>query len=125
MKLLLDTHALLWWLGDPDQLAVSARQAIESASSEVFVSSASLWEMSIKQALGKLKMPGNPLDAVHASGFRWLDIRSEHAWKAGTLRAHHRDPFDRMLVAQAEIEQLVLVTRDSRLSLYGIAVLPA
>ena len=125
MTLLLDTHALLWWLGAPDQLAGPARRAIESSSSDVFVSAASLWEISIKQALGKLEMPGNPLDAVQACGFRWLDIRSDHAWKAGMLRAHHRDPFDRMLVAQAEIEQLVLVTRDQRLGVYGIAVLPA
>lgn len=125
MKLLLDTHVVLWWLASPEALAPAALKAIESPTNEVYVSAASLWEMSIKQHLGKLRLPGNPVDVLASMGFTLLDIRAEHGWRAGDLPAHHKDPFDRMLVAQADIESMVLVTRDTHISKYGIPVLPA
>lgn len=125
MKLLLDTHAVLWWLASPEDLAPLARKAIETPAHEVFVSAASLWEMSIKQELGKLALPGNPVAVLESSGFAMLAMNAEHAWRAGTLPPHHNDPFDRMLVAQAEVEGVVLVTRDANIPKYGIPILPA
>lgn len=125
MKLLLDTHAVLWWLASPEELAPLARKAIETPAHEVFVSAASLWEMSIKQELGKLVLPGHPVPVLASSGFAMLAINVEHAWRAGSLSPHHKDPFDRMLVAQAEIEGMVLVTRDANIPKYGVPVLPA
>lgn len=125
MKLLLDTHVVLWWLASPEELAAGAHKAIESPTNEVFVSAASLWEMSIKQELGKLTLPGNPVEALESIGFAMLDISAEHGWRAGGLAPHHKDPFDRMLVAQADTESMVLVTRDANIPKYGIPVLPA
>lgn len=125
MKLLLDTHVVLWWLGSPEELAAGARKAIQSPTNEVFVSAASLWEMSIKQELGKLSLPGNPIEALESIDVTLLAISAEHAWRAGSLAPHHRDPFDRMLVAQADTESMVLVTRDTNIPRYGIPVLPA
>jgi PIN domain nuclease of toxin-antitoxin system len=125
MKLLLDTHILLWWLASPEELIPTALKAISNPTNEVYVSAASLWEMSIKQHLGKLSLPGNPIDILASMGFTMLDISAEHGWRAGDLPPHHKDPFDRMLVAQADIESMVLVTRDTHIPKYGIPILPA
>lgn len=125
MKLLLDTHVVLWWLAEPEALAPSAYKAIEAPTNEVYVSAASLWEMSIKQQLGKLTLPRDPIEALESIGFIMLDISAEHGWRAGGLPPHHRDPFDRLLVAQADIESMVLVTRDTHIPKYGVPVLPA
>jgi PIN domain nuclease of toxin-antitoxin system len=118
-RLLLDTHALLWWLFDSPQLAKSTRKLIASRRNEVFVSSASLWEVALKQRSGKL---AGVLDyladhrSVHAeAGLRELTIAHGHAVVAGTLDWTHRDPFDRMLVAQSRSEKLELVTKDERI----------
>lgn len=125
MKLLLDTHVVLWWLAEPEALAPSAYKAIEAPTNEVYVSAASLWEMSIKQQLGKLTLPSDPIEALESIGFIMLDISAEHGWRAGGLPPHHRDPFDRLLVAQADIESMVLVTRDTHIPKYGVPILPA
>lgn len=125
MKLLLDTHVLLWWLASPEALAPPALKAISNPTNEVYVSAASLWEMSIKQNLGKLSLPGNPVEVLESMGFTMLDISAEHGWRAGDLPPHHKDPFDRMLVAQADIESMVLVTRDTHIPRYGIPILTA
>lgn len=125
MKLLLDTHVVLWWLAAPEELAPTALKAIESPTNEVYVSAVSLWEMSIKQELGKLTLPGNPIEVLESIGFALLDISAEHGWRAGGLLPHHKDPFDWLLVAQADIESMVLVTRDTHIPKYGIPVLPA
>lgn len=123
MKLLLDTHALLWWwLADP-QLSRKARTAITDTANEVWVSAASAWEIATKQRLGKLD--GVPtasqrfLELVAADGFLLLPISAAHALRAGALAGEHRDPFDRMLVAQAELERARIVSRDPALSLLG------
>ncbi|HYT10359.1 MAG TPA: type II toxin-antitoxin system VapC family toxin [Mycobacteriales bacterium] len=124
MSVLLDTHVLLWWLEDDKRLSLPARDAILAAE-EVRVSAASVWEIAIKRALGRLDVPADYLDYVEQTSFRPLPITFQHADLAGALPRHHDDPFDRMLVAQARIEGLTLVTADRRLGDYGIALLSA
>lgn len=120
---LLDTHALLWWLADDPRLPAVARTAISSPSNEVFVSAASIWEAGIKQAIGKLTLAADTSlgDIATDEGFTPLPITHEHAVAAAQLPPHHRDPFDRMLVAQATHEGLVLVSGDHALERYGVA----
>ena len=125
MRLLLDTHALLWWLADDPALSEPALAAIRTPETEVAVSAASAWEIAIKKALGKLDAPDDLLAQLEHHRFGCLAITAAHALLAGALPPHHHDPFDRMLVAQARAENLVLVTRDSRLALYGVPTLPA
>ena len=124
-RLLLDTHVLLRALADDADLAPATRSAITDSANEVFVSAASVWEIAIKRALGKLRAP-NAMDSVIAeSGFTELVVTSFHAEQAGGLPMHHRDPFDRMLVAQAQAEGLSIVTADSRIPLYGVRTIAA
>lgn len=125
MKLLLDTHALLWWLGDDPQLATEARKAIADSEHLVAVSAASAWEISIKRALGKLDAPDDLTDAVAASGFEPLPITLQHAVGVASLPRHHDDPFDRMLIAQAQAEDLTIVTRDPRFRDYRVGIVDA
>jgi PIN domain nuclease of toxin-antitoxin system len=124
-RLLLDTHAFLWWLADAPQLGNLARKAIGDERNDVFVSAATGWEIAIKRAAGKLQAPDN-LDAmVEESGFTHLPITFFHGEQAGALPMHHRDPFDRMLVAQAQAEGLVIVTGDPYIPRYGVRTLTA
>ena len=125
MRLLLDTHALLWWLTDDPRLTDRAREAIADPASSVFVSAAVAWEIAIKQALGRLEPPEDLSVRLARERFEELAITIVHALRAGELPPHHGDPFDRVLVAQAELEGLTLVTRDPRIAQYGVAVLPA
>ena len=124
MSLLLDTRVLLWWLGDDKRLSTTARDEIVDAA-DVRVSAASVWEISIKRALGRLELRSDYLDHIEQSRIRSLPVTAEHADAAGALPRQHDDPFDRMLVAQARTEGLTLVTADRRLGDYGIAVLAA
>lgn len=123
MRLLLDTHALIWWLEDSVELSADAREQVANGLNEVVVSAASAWEMAIKEATGKLRAPATLEQAIETSGFTALPITIRHALKAGSLPAHHRDPFDRMLIAQALAEGLTIVTRDQRFEQYGVDVL--
>ena len=123
MNLLLDTHALLWWLADDTVLKAEAREAIGEASSMIYVSAASAWEISIKKALGKLDAPDDFHVALVANHFQPLPITITHATSAGQLPRHHDDPFDRMLIAQAQAEQLKLVTHDTMFRSYGIPII--
>ena len=124
-RLLLDTHALLWWLGSDARLGAQARAIVTDARNEVFVSAASTWEIAIKRSLGKLSAPGG-LDAIIGEeGFSPLPISLFHGQQAGSLPPLHRDPFDRMLVAQAQAEGLELLTVDARLAGYGIRLIDA
>ena len=123
MSLLLDTHALLWWLSDDPALKAEARQAIGQASNTIYVRAASAWEISIKKALGKLDAPNDLHAALLANHFEALPITIGHATRAGQLPRHHDDPFDRMLIAQAQAEQLTLVTHDTIFRPYGIPVI--
>lgn len=121
MRLLLDTHLLLWALAAPSKLPAAARKQIESA--DVFASAASIWEISIKAALGKLDAdPAEILAAIEPAGFEALPITGTHAAKVVELPPLHKDPFDRMLVAQALCEPLILLTNDEVLRPYGAFV---
>lgn len=125
MRLLLDTHAFLWWVSDFRQIAESARQAIANPDSEVFVSAVSGWEIAIKKAKGRLAAPDNLAAVVEEKRLAHLPLTFDHAERAATLPPHHRDPFDRMLIAQALAEGLILVTRDSHIPLYDVPTLRA
>ena len=123
MRLLLDSRAYLWWLADDARLSAAARAAIADSRSIVHVSAATIWELAIKAALGRLDTGGADLtDEIAANGFVELPISARHAAKAGALPRHHDDPFDRMLIAQALSESLVLVTLDRAFRAYEVAI---
>ncbi len=124
MSLLLDTHTLLWWL-QGSKLRREVVDRIADPATLVVVSAASIWEASIKQALGKLKAPESLAEVVIEEGFKPLPIAFDHATRAGQLPPHHRDPFDRMLIAQAALEGLTIVTHDPAFDPYEVDVLKA
>jgi PIN domain nuclease of toxin-antitoxin system len=123
LRLLLDTHALLWWLAD-EGLSDQARDAVADPANLVMVSAVSAWEISIKKALGKLTAPEDLERQVDEGGFVPLSISIAHGIAAGKLPRHHDDPFDRMLIAQAFAEELTVVTHDKRFADYEVAILP-
>lgn len=126
MNLLLDTLAFLWAIDDDPKLSQKAREAIVDGKNIVFVSAATAWEITIKKGIGKLKTPqADYLEELRLHRFTALDITTEHALAVDGLPEHHKDPFDRMLVAQAQVENLTLVTRDPRLMIYPIRVIEA
>jgi len=120
MKLLLDTHAFLWWDSNDLQLPDALRSAIASPRNEIFVSAVTVWEIAIKRASGKLVFGQAVGRAIAAQGFQPMPITVEHAEYAGSLPQLHRDPFDRLLVAQAQLEGLVLVTVDEQILRYEV-----
>jgi PIN domain nuclease of toxin-antitoxin system len=121
-RLLVDTHVLLWWLADDPALPEQARAMIGKSTTEALVSVASLWEIAIKRRLGKLEAPESLPETVVTEGFQWLPIEPEHAWAVASLPVHHRDPFDRLLIAQGLAEGLPIVTGDHRFDDYGVEV---
>ena len=123
MNLLLDTHALLWWDEEPTLLGETARAAIRDQNNAVFVSAVSVWEIAIKQKQGRWHFSGSPATMIAKNGFSPLSITPQHAERAGGLPLLHGDPFDRMLIAQAQIEGLTLVTVDQKIRLYPVAQL--
>lgn len=125
MNLLLDTHALLWWLGGDPGLRPDAAAAIASSANAAWVSAATSWEISTKSALRKLTFDHDLPAVLDANGFRPLALTLDHCWAAGKLPRHHGDPFDRMLIAQALTEGLTIVTRDRHFAAYGVSVLEA
>lgn len=125
MRLLLDTHVLLWWLGDDPTLSAAAAAAIVDGGNAAFVSAATVWEVEIKRAKGALTAPDDLLEQVETAGFELLPISAEHARDAGRLPRHHDDPFDRMLIAQAAAEGATLVTSDGTIAAYGRAIMHA
>ena len=125
MRLLLDTRVLLWALAESPELARDLRRKIVDPSNDVLVSAASVWEIAIKKRLGKLDAPDNLLEVLEASDFSPLLIKFVHAAAAGSLPPHHDDPFDRMLIAQAQGEGLILVTADRRLRAYQVELIEA
>jgi PIN domain nuclease of toxin-antitoxin system len=124
MRLLLDTHVFLWWLADAPDLTHNARKAIASPVNECFLSLASCWELAIKISIGKLKLSQSldrfVTEQMHVNSFRLLNIEFSHVAKVEQLPFHHRDPFDRLLVAQAISEKMPIVSADSVLTNYGI-----
>ncbi len=125
MDVLLDTRVLLWTLTAPDRLGGSAKAVLADPQTRFLVSAATLWEIAIKQALGHLRAPEELPDLLEAQGFLSLPVRAEHAWRVRSLPLHHRDPFDRLLVAQAQVEKLCLVTHDRRLERYDVRIIRA
>ena len=126
MRLLLDTHAFLWFLNGDPRLSKRARHAMEDEASELFLSTASVWEMAIKAGLERLTLPSSVEEYVAekiAEGFRILPIEWTHAAAVQQLPAHHRDPFDRLLIAQSKEEDMSLVTGDSVFKAYNIRVI--
>lgn len=121
-RLLLDTHTLLWWLAGDKALSISARRLIADPTTEPLVSTASIWEIAIKRSLGKLTAPEDLPEQISKQGFGWLAVEPPHAWKVRELPWDHRDPFDRILIAQALIERLPVVTKDPRFRGYGVTV---
>jgi PIN domain nuclease of toxin-antitoxin system len=124
VSLLLDTHIVLWWLTDDPALADDIKDRLDHEP-DARISAASIWEIAIKQATGKITGPPDLPEQVRDSGFRELPIRSSHAIAAGRLPLIHRDPFDRMLIAQARCENLTLVTADAHCQKYDVPILPA
>ena len=125
MRLLLDTHVLLWALGNPSSLSPGARAAIENPRTPVLVSSASAWEIGVKVSLGKLRAPVDLAEQLRDKRFTPLPVSIAHGLRVGALPLHHRDPFDRLLVAQAQLEGLTIVTRDDRIAQYEVETLAA
>lgn len=123
MKVLLDTHIVLWWLADDVALPLQAAEVIADPHTVVLVSAASAWEISIKRSIGRLQAPEDLAGALHANSFDPWPISLEHAMAAGALPPHHGDPFDRMLIAQAQLDSLTLVTVDRRFARYDVNLL--
>jgi PIN domain nuclease of toxin-antitoxin system len=124
VRLLLDTHALLWWLAGDENLSADARAALGESENTIFVSAASTWEISTKHRLGKLPgvnaIASNLAEAIESQGFLSLPITIAHGQAAGALPGPHRDPFDRMLIAQAMLDDLVLVSNERAFDTYAV-----
>ena len=123
MQFLLDTHILLWWLLKDPSLPGTAHQMVADPTNTIFVSAVSIWELRLKQSLGKLRLPPDFEQRLEQEFFESLAVTAKHGHQVGTLPWHHRDPFDRMLVAQAQVEKVSLLTADETLSLYGSSVM--
>ncbi len=125
MKYLLDTHALLWTIFEPDQLSTEAHETILDRDNIICVSLVSLWEISIKQSINRLDIPEEFFEVVRTGGFEILPLTMMQIEQYRTLPLHHRDPFDRMLVVQAQQQKLIFITRDSKISKYDLEILKA
>lgn len=122
MRLLVDSHVLLWHLSDDPRLGPKATAAIEAPDAEVLVSAASLWEIAIKIGLGKLVAPDDLPERIEHLGFQRLDVTAADAWRVRELPHHHSDPFDRLLIAQAQAESVPIVTGDRAFAAYDVTV---
>lgn len=120
MRLLLDTHILIWAVLDDPSLSARHREALTAPDVEIFISAVSVWEVAIKRALGKLSVPVELFDEARNAGCRPLELSWEHARAVETLPSHHADPFDRMLIAQAQLEGLTLLSSDKQFTAYDV-----
>jgi len=128
MSLLVDTHVLVWWIEGSKRLGLEAKESIQHPRGTLLLSAASVWEIAIKSAVGRLKLSRKPEEFVPtllSRGFRELPITVEHALAAGKLRLHHADPFDRMLIAQAQCEGLTIMTVDTAFRAYDVRTIDA
>jgi len=112
MNYIIDTHILLWWLNDASKLSSHVKDIISKSSNIIYVSSASLWEIRIKQSIGKIDLPNNFQNVLDSQGFKYLNIKPEHTHEIINLPMYHRDPFDRMIIAQARLEKFYIITND-------------
>lgn len=122
---LIDTHILLWWLQDDDQLSEDHKALISNPSIDIYVSAASIWEVTIKKSLKKLSAPNNFLEIVKSNHFKLLPITPSHAWEVLELPAYHSDPFDRLLIAQAIVEKMPIITHDKHFKKYPVNLILA
>ncbi len=122
MKLLLDTHAALWWLSDDDRITEHVGRHLTDETNQVLLSAVVVWELAIKRSLGKLDAPDDLVSILLDAGAQPLPVTLDHAAAVETLPWHHRDPFDRMLVAQAVTEDAAIVSRDQPFSEYGVSI---
>ncbi len=125
MRILLDTHILIWWLSNDSRLSPSALSLLAEPTNTIFLSAASLWEIRIKQSIGRLRLPRSFDQALEQQGFEALSVNFSHTAALAMIPKLHKDPFDRMLLAQAISEKLQLLSADSALHAYGSPVLPA
>lgn len=125
MRYLLDTHIVLWWFANPEKINTKAKKIIRDKSNTVFISSASFWEMAIKKGLGKLVLPHNLIEAVAAESFKILPIMPEESLGVADLPLLHSDPFDRLLVVQAKLNDLTIITNDKKIIQYPLESLIA
>ena len=127
MKILLDTHAFLWWITDDSRLSLRAREAISNEENELFISAATGWEIAIKVRIGRLKLSDEPQrfvpEQLRLNAFKPLPIGMNHALHVSTLPDHHRDPFDRMLISQAQVEGMPIVSADPNIGKYQLEVI--
>lgn len=123
MNYLLDTHTFLWWLSDSDQLSGQARKIISDSDNRIFMSCASQWEIAIKVSINRLTFPMDEMETeLVKNGFEFLNITTPHIMRTTSLPLHHRDPFDRMLIAQAQSESLILISKDHIFPKYDISL---
>ncbi len=125
MGYLLDTHVLLWWLTTPEKIAKTAHQIIQDKANLIYISSASFWELAIKKSIGKLELPYNLLETAVAEGFKYLPIMPEEALGVADLPLLHADPFDRLLVIQAKLNDLIIMTHDTKIMQYPVVTVVA
>jgi len=125
MNYLLDTHVVLWWLTDPKEIATKARKIIADKEESIYISSASCWEMAIKKGIGRLKFPANLLDILTSEGFDIIPITANESLSVADLPLIHQDPFDRLLIVQAKLNDMILITRDETIVKYPVITLKA
>lgn len=125
MQYLLDTHVILWWFTEPKKIAPKAQKIIRDKSNNIFLSSGSFWEMAIKKSLGRLTLPHNLLEAVATENFKILPIMPEEGLGVADLPLLHSDPFDRLLIIQAKLHDLVIITHDSKIAEYPVITIRA
>jgi PIN domain nuclease of toxin-antitoxin system len=125
MQYLLDTHVLLWWFTDPEKIHKEARKIITDKTNNIFLSSVSFWEMAIKKNLGRLTLPHNLLEAVAAENFKILAIMPEEGLGVADLPLLHADPFDRLLIIQAKLHDLIIITHDTKIAEYPVITMRA
>ena len=125
MQYLLDTHILLWWFTTPKKISTKAQKIIRDKSNNIFLSSASLWEMAIKKSLGRLTLPHNLIEAVATESFRILPIMPEESLGVADLPLLHSDPFDRLLIIQAKLHDLIIITKDLKIAEYPVVTIEA
>jgi PIN domain nuclease of toxin-antitoxin system len=125
MQFLLDTHVILWWFIDPKKISPKANKIIKDKSNTIFLSSVSFWEMAIKKSLGRLTLPHNLLEAVTAESFKILPILPEEGLGVADLPLLHSDPFDRILIIQAKLNDLILITHDTKIAEYPVITIAA
>ena len=125
MEYLLDTHIILWWLTDPTKIKSKGRKIIRDKNNKIYISAASFWEMGIKQSIGRITLPHNLIDSLLAEGFALLHITPEEGLGVSDLPFIHNDPFDRLLIIQAKMNDLIIITNDKQIKTYPVVTLDA